>query len=106
MKFITNTLRLGIADYTVMDALALAFTGDKSNRVILENAYNVSSDWNMSKVPATKGIEAVKSIKISLYKPIRPMLAERVRTAQEALDRIGGIAGSRIQTRWRKNPGA
>ena len=53
---------------------------------------------------ATKGIEAVKSIKISLYKPIRPMLAERVRTAQEALDRIGGIAaaeykldGERIQ---------
>ena len=44
MKFITNTLRLGIADYTVMDALALAFTGDKSNRAILENAYNVSSD--------------------------------------------------------------
>jgi DNA ligase 1 len=105
MKFITNTLRLGIADYTVMDALALAFTGDKSNRAILENAYNVSSDLGtVSKVLATKGIEAVKSIKISLYKPIRPMLAERVRTAQEALDRIGGIAaaeykldGERIQ---------
>jgi DNA ligase-1 len=105
MKFITNTLRLGIADYTVMDALALAFTGDKSNRTILENAYNVSSDLGtVSKVLATKGIEAVKSIKISLYKPIRPMLAERVRTAQEALDRMGGIAaaeykldGERIQ---------
>jgi DNA ligase-1 len=30
MKFIMGTLRLGIADYTVIDALTLAFTADKS----------------------------------------------------------------------------
>ena len=57
MKFITNTLRLGIADYTVLDALALAFTGDKSNRDILENAYNVSSDLGtVSKVLLLKAL--------------------------------------------------
>ena len=44
MKFVMGTLRLGIAEYTVLDALAIAFTRDKSNREILENAYNVSSD--------------------------------------------------------------
>ena len=48
IKFVMGTLRLGIADYTVMDALALAFTRDKSNRKILENAYNVSSDLRNS----------------------------------------------------------
>ena len=95
MKFVMGTLRLGIAEYSVLDALAVAFTKDKSNREILENAYNVSSDLGtVSKVLATKGIESVKSIKISLYKPIRPMLAERVRTAQEALERMGGIAAA------------
>ena len=95
MKFVMGTLRLGIAEYSVLDALAVAFTKDKSNREILENAYNVSSDLGtVSKVLATKGIEYVKSIKISLYKPIRPMLAERVRTAQEALERMGGIAAA------------
>lgn len=95
MKFVMGTLRLGIAEYTLLDALAVAFTKDKSNREILENAYNVSSDLGtVSKVLATKGIESVKSIKISLYKPIRPMLAERVRTAQEALERMGGIAAA------------
>jgi len=95
MKFVMGTLRLGIAEYSVLDALAVAFTKDKSNREILENAYNVSSDLGtVSKVLATKGIESVKSIKISLYKPIRPMLAERVRTAQEALGRMGGIAAA------------
>jgi DNA ligase-1 len=80
MKFVMGTLRLGIAEYTILDALAMAFTGDKSNRKILENAYNVSSDLGtVSKVIANMGIEAVKEIKISLYKPVRPMLAERVR---------------------------
>lgn len=95
MKFVMGTLRLGIAEYTLLDALAVAFTKDKSNREILETAYNVSSDLGtLSKVLATKGIESVKLIKISLYKPIRPMLAERARTAQEALERMGGIAAA------------
>jgi DNA ligase-1 len=105
MKFIMGTLRLGIADYTVMDALALAFTGDKSNRKILENAYNVSSDLGtVAKLLATKGLESLRSLQITLYKPIRPMLAERVRTAEEALERMDGRAaveykldGERIQ---------
>jgi len=95
MKFVMGTLRLGIAEYTVLDALSIAFTRDKSNREILENAYNVSSDLGtVSKVLAGKGIESVKSIKITLFKPIRPMLAERVRTAQEALERTGGISAA------------
>lgn len=106
IKFIMGTLRLGIADYTVMDALAIAFTGNKSNRKILEDAYNVCSDLGtVAKVVATKGIEAVRTIQITLFKPIRPMLAERVRTAPEALSRMeGGVAaaeykldGERIQ---------
>jgi DNA ligase-1 len=105
IKLIMGKLRLGIADFTVMDALALAFTGDKSNRSILEHAYNVSSDLgSMAKILALNDIEAVKSLKITLYKPIRPMLAERVVTANEALERMDGIAaaeykldGERIQ---------
>jgi DNA ligase 1 len=105
VKLIMGKLRLGIADYTVMDALALAFTGDKSNRSILEHAYNVSSDLgNIAKILAVNGIETVKSLQITLYKPIRPMLAERVVTAEEALERMDRVAaaeykldGERIQ---------
>jgi DNA ligase-1 len=86
IKLIMGKLRLGIADYTVMDALAIAFTGNKSNRSLLENAYNVSSDLgNVAKTLAANGIESVKLLQITLYKPIRPMLAERVVTAEEAL---------------------
>jgi DNA ligase-1 len=87
-------LRLGIADYTVMDSLALAFTGDKGNRQVLESAYNVSSDLGaIAKLMATKGLRAVRSVKVKLFRPIRPMLAERVTTAGEALERMEGEAG-------------
>jgi DNA ligase 1 len=105
IKFVMGQLRLGIADYTVLDALAIAFTGDKANRQVLENAYNVSSDLGtVARLLATKGLEAVSSIKITLFKPIRPMLAERIRTAEEALERMGSRAaveykldGERVQ---------
>ena len=77
IKFITGTLRLGVADNTVMDALAVAFTGNKSNRKVLEEAYNVCSDLGtVVKVQASSRIEAVKEIQITItiFKPIRPML--------------------------------
>jgi DNA ligase-1 len=94
VKFVMGQLRLGIADYTVMDSLALAFTGDKGNRKVLESAYNVSSDLGaIAKLMATKGLRAVRSVKVKLFRPIRPMLAERVTTAEEALERMEGKAG-------------
>ncbi|HEV8387533.1 MAG TPA: ATP-dependent DNA ligase [Nitrososphaera sp.] len=94
IKFVMGQLRLGIADYTVLDALALAFTGDKSNRKILENAYSVSSDLGtVARLLATEGLEAIKSIQVTLFKPLRPMLAERVLNAVEALERMEGKAG-------------
>jgi DNA ligase 1 len=106
IKFIMGTLRLGIGDYTVLDSLALAFTANKSNKHVLEVAYNVSSDLGtVAKLLATSGIESVKSIRITLYKPVRPMLAERVRTSEEAMERMKDISagaefkldGERIQ---------
>ena len=111
IKFVMGQLRLGIADYTVLDALAVAFTGDKANRQVLENAYNVSSDLGtVAKLVATKGLEAVRSIKITLFKPIRPMLAERITTSEEALERMEGKAaveykldGERVQLHKGKN---
>jgi len=105
VKFVVGQLRLGIADYTVLDSLALAFTGDKGNRQVLENAYNVSSDLgSIAKLLATRGLRAARSVKVQLFRPIRPMLAERVTTAKEALDRMEGRAamefkldGERVQ---------
>ena len=89
MKILLGTLRLGVAENTVMDALAIAFTGKKENKEEIENAYNVSSDLGkVSLVVATDGIEEIKKFKITLFSPIRPMLADRVKSEAEAIKKM------------------
>ena len=89
LKILLGTLRLGIAENTVMDALAIAFTNKKENRELVENAYNVSSDLGLvSEILSQEGIEGILKFKVSMFSPIRPMLADRVKSEQEALKRI------------------
>jgi len=89
IKILLGTLRLGIAENTVMDALAIAFTGKKENRVQIENAYNVSSDLGkVSLIVATDGIDEIKKFKISLFSPIRPMLADRVHSEKDVIKKM------------------
>lgn len=98
VKFALGTLRLGVADYSILDALSLAFTNDKKQRNVLESAYNVSSDLGkVGKLLATEGLSAIGSLKIQPFIPIRPMLAERVRTAEEVLDKMDGIAAAEFK---------
>ncbi|MDW8044747.1 MAG: ATP-dependent DNA ligase [Nitrososphaerota archaeon] len=95
MKMVTGRLRLGIADYTVLDALAIAYTGDKANRPILERAYNLSSDLGLvAKTAALKGLEGLKEFKVQIGRPIRPMLAERLESAEEILKKLEGKAAA------------
>ncbi|SMH71036.1 ATP-dependent DNA ligase [Candidatus Nitrosotalea okcheonensis] len=89
-KIITSNLRLGIADYTILDALAVAYTGSKENRPALEHAYNVCSDLGkVAKSVAENGLESLKDFQVTIFSPIRPMLAERVKSPQEAREKMG-----------------
>ncbi len=94
-KYITRTvtgkLRLGIADMTVLDALAIAYGGGKEAREFLERAYNISSDLGrVAKVLVEEGLEGIKKFKVMIGEPIRPMLAERLSSPQEILEKLGG----------------
>ena len=89
LKILLGTLRLGIAENTLMDALAIAFTDEKSNRVLIENAYNVSSDLGyVSEVVAKQGINGIKKFEITIFNPIRPMLADRVKSEEDAIKKF------------------
>jgi DNA ligase-1 len=90
LKILLGTLRLGIAENTVMDALAIAFTDNKENRKVLEHAYNVSSDLGkVAETIAKKGLAGIEEFKINLFNPIRPMLADRVKSEEEAIEKLG-----------------
>jgi len=95
LRTITERLRLGIGDNTIMDALAVAFTGKKENRQIIERAYNITSDLGyVASVLVNEGLEGVKKVKIQIGRPIRPMLAERMAIPSFILQKLGGKAGA------------
>ena len=89
LKILLGTLRLGIAENTVMDALAIKFSGNKENRKKLQHAYNVSSDLGkVAETIAIKGLEGVEKFEIILFNPIRPMLADRVKSEKETIEKM------------------
>ena len=89
LKILLGTLRLGIAENTVMDALAIAFTGKKENREIIENAYNVSCDLGkVAEVISTEGVSEIEKFQIKLFSPIRPMLADRIKSGEETVEKF------------------
>lgn len=90
LRIITSTLRVGVSTQTIIDGLALGFTGEKNqHRDIIEHAYNLHPDLGeVAKMLAEKGMEGVKDVEISHGIPIRMMLASRV-PYTEILIRLG-----------------
>src|SRR3989344_1188448 len=85
-----GTLRLGIGDPTVMDALSLAKVGKKDLRPVIEEAYNKTSDLGyVAETFWQKGEEGLKNIHLVIGKPVRPALAERLPNADEVIKRVG-----------------
>ena len=55
IRTVTGRMRLGLADMTILDGLAVAFRGSKKERPVLERAYNISSDLgNLAKILSDK----------------------------------------------------
>ncbi len=91
IRTVTGKLRLGIADMTVLDALAIAYGGGKEARTDIERAYNISSDLGrVAKAVVEGGLEGMTQFRVSLGEPIRPMLAERLGSPKEILEKLGG----------------
>jgi DNA ligase-1 len=109
IRMVTGNLRVGIADMTVLDALAIAYGGGKEARELVERAYNVSSDLGrVARTLVEKGLAGVAKFEVLVGEPIRPMLAERLSSPEEILDKLGGKCaaeykydGERIQAHMR-----
>jgi DNA ligase-1 len=77
---------------TVIDALSQAFA-TKEDRDVVERAFNVSSDLGkVGEQLCKNGIEGIKEMKVEVGNPIRAMLAERLPSPSEILERMGGRA--------------
>ena len=111
VRTVVGKLRLGIADMTILEALEKAFLwGEDEERVMgsekaVEAVYNVHPDMgSIALAVATGGEAGLGDFGVEVGVPIRPMLAERLGTVEEILEKMGGRAafehkydGMRIQ---------
>jgi DNA ligase-1 len=93
VRIALGRLRLGIGDPTVLDALSFAKKGDKSLRPVLEGAYNRVSDLGViARTFWSIGEEAVNALKVTVGRPIRSQLAERLPNPEAVIKRLGMVA--------------
>ncbi|MEN4018462.1 MAG: ATP-dependent DNA ligase [Methanobacterium sp.] len=88
-RLATGAMRLGAGDMTLLNALSVSFFGSKEKKTELEHAYNISSDIGLvARVLKESGLEGIKNIKITLFRPIKAMLAQRVSSFEEICQKI------------------
>ena len=84
-----GTLRMGVGDMTILDALAIAYTGEKKNKDILEHAYNICPDVGIvAEILVKRGLKGVEKIDIHVGRPIQMMLAQRVEELAEVPEKM------------------
>ncbi|MFP3200023.1 MAG: ATP-dependent DNA ligase [Thermoproteus sp.] len=89
-RFVVGRLRLGVADMTLIDALAEAFDVPED---ALERAYNVRPDLGLlGRLVAERGAAGLAEVRITPGVPVMPMLAQRLSTSREILAKLGGAA--------------
>jgi DNA ligase-1 len=97
VRTVVGKLRLGIADMTILEALEKAFLwAEDEERVmgshkVVEAVYNVHPDMGAIALSvAMEGAEGLDSYGVQVGVPIRPMLAERLGSVEEILEKMEG----------------
>jgi DNA ligase-1 len=111
VRTVVGKLRLGIADMTILEALEKAFLWEEDEERVMgshkavEAVYNVHPDMGaIALAVATRGHAGLEGFGVSVGVPIRPMLAERLGSVPDILEKMEGRAafeykydGMRIQ---------
>lgn len=89
-RTVTGRMRVGAADMTILDALAEAFA-TKGDRPAIERAFNVTCDIGLvAETIANGGMDAVRAIGVKVGSPVKVMLAERLPSISEVVEKMGG----------------
>lgn len=89
-RIVTGKMRVGAATMTIIDALADAFA-DKSMKDEIERAFNITCDLGLvAETLATGGMDAIRNIHVTVGNPIKVMLAERLPSIEDVIEKMGG----------------
>jgi DNA ligase 1 len=92
VRITAGKMRLGIGDPTVLDALSVANRGDRSLRPVLEAAYNRTSDLGLiARTLWTDGEHGLDALKVTVGKPLRSQLAERLPNPEAVIRKLGVV---------------
>ena len=85
-----SKLRLGFSDVTILDALSVMLTGDKSARLQIEAAFNVTADiGKIAQQVRRLGLSGIAHIKVVPGTPVRSSLSERLPSADKIIEKLG-----------------
>ena len=89
-RIVTGRMRVGASTMTILDALALTFA-TKENRPEIERAFNITCDIGLvAEKLAEGGMEGIGNIHVKVGNPIKVMLAERLPSIPEVVEKMGG----------------
>lgn len=90
VRLILGRLRMGVAAPTIIESVARREEDSKRARRIIERAYNICSDLGLVLSSLRRGgITALEKFKVRVGSPVRPMLAERLPSAEKIIQKIG-----------------
>ena len=109
-RIVTGRMRVGAASMTILDALAQTFA-DKESRPEIERAFNITCDLGLvAETLAKNGMGGILKMRVTIGNPIKVMLAERLPSISEVLEKMGGECameykydGIRVQAHISKN---
>ena len=102
MRIVFGEMRIGAVEGVALDAISQATS---TNPDLTRRAYMLLGDVSrVAELALTQGPQALKQIGVTLFMPIKPMLAEMAQDAQEVFKEHGGTTalefkydGARIQ---------
>jgi len=131
VRSVLEELRVGVGEGSLRDAIVWAFFEDKiqlnydekENKVEIEDrenynkyidavqrAYDLTNDFSVVALAAKKGLKALQNMDITIFKPLKVMLALKVADVEEGFKRCGEIVdaeykldGFRIQAHKKDN---
>lgn len=87
-RTITEKLRIGVGEGTLVEAIAKAYNMEKE---VIDRAYMLSNDLGEVASRAQKSLEEVQSLTIIPGRPIKPMLAQLSPGITESIEEMGEV---------------
>lgn len=95
VRTVVGAMRLGVGEGIIRDALAEAFLDGSEEAVReVERAYEVTNDFAVvAEHVLDGGRDGLRELDVELFRPIKPMLAQKAESMESAMDELGDSDG-------------